>query len=98
MTRSLTHVNPPTTTATQTSKEMQHATRKPSMFQVYLCGVAALTLFAGGCLGLSHWVFVEFSVLYIGIYSWHLVTAGIVAGLSLREYRKVVDARNQQDS
>ena len=51
MSRSSTHVYLPTTTATQTSEEMPHSIRKPSMFQVYACGVAALVLFAGGSLG-----------------------------------------------
>ena len=92
MTRSLTHVYPPTTTATQTNKEMQHATRKPSMFQVYAWRFIALGWFTTGCLGLTHWVFVEFSALRVGIYSSNLILAGLAVGLFLREYRKVIDA------
>ena len=98
MTRSPTHVYPPSITAIQTSEKMPHSIREPSMFRVYACGVGALVLFAGGCLGLSHWIWIEFSTLYIGIYGWHLVTAGIMARLSLQEYKKVVDQRNQQKS
>lgn len=80
------------------NKDIQHSTRTPSMFQVYGWGVCALGLFAGGCLGLFHWVFVEFNVLYIGVYSWHLMSAVFFASLTLREYRKVVKTRNQEGS
>ena len=96
--RSPTHAYPPTTTATQTSKDMQRARREPSIFLSCMLVICSILMTTSGVLFVLHVVFVEYVAFYIVSSSVQLFGGGMALIMGLWEYRKVVDARNQQDA
>ena len=80
------------------NKETQRATRKPSMFRMCFHGVCSIVIGFSCVLNVQHLMYNEFDEFYVVASSWAFVGAGLELVFGLREYRKVVDARNQQGS
>ena len=98
MDRSLTHAHPPATTATQTNNETQRAAGKPSMFRVSIHWIFSIVIAASGAITVHRLMYDEFDRFGVVASGIAFVGAGYELVFGLREYRKVVDARNQQGS
>ncbi len=98
MDHSLTQAHPPDTTATQMNDETQSDTRKPSIFWLCLHWILSLGAAVSGAINVHLLMYNEFDRFGVAASSFAFVGAGFEFVLGLREYRKLVDARNQQGS
>ena len=80
------------------NKETQHDERKPSMFRVFFHLFCSMTMAFSFVLNVQHIMYIEFDEIYVVLSSLAFVVAGAEFVFGLREYLKVVDARNQQGS
>ncbi len=69
---------------------------KPSSFRFACSALFALGFYCGGTFGLIHWIFIEYSLLYILIYSFHVVHAMYRTVIATKEYRRVLLHRKRR--
>ena len=86
------------TTVTQMNDETQPDTRKPSMFRVCFHWILSIAAAVTGAINVHLLMHDEFDRISVVASSLAFVGAGYELVMGLREYRKVVDARNQQGS
>ena len=80
------------------NKETEHDDRKPSMFRVSIHWIFSIFIAVSGAINVHRLMYDEFDRFGVVASGIAFVGAGYELVCGLREYRKVVDARNQQGS